>query len=278
MERFTHAGLSFEVTDSGDVSSPPVILLHGFPADRHSWDAVSHRLVAGAYRVLAPEQRGYSPGARPSSRRDYRVDLLGEDVLALADAAGAPRFHLVGHDWGAAVAWYLAGAYPERVASLTALSVPHPAAMGQAVRRGSQALHSWYMLAFQVPFLPELTLGAAGGRLLARALQSSGLEATTAARYAARGRSPNGWRGPLGWYRALPFELRAPARPVEVPTLMMWGPGDRFITRAAAEGAARWVRGDYRFVEVHAGDHWLPETAPDAVADAVAGWLGDHPA
>jgi pimeloyl-ACP methyl ester carboxylesterase len=275
MDRYQHAGLTFEVTDRG--AGEPVVLLHGFPSDRHAWDGLADRLVASSRRVLAPDQRGYSPSARPRARAEYRVDRLVADVMVLVRTAGLDRFHVVGHDWGAAVAWYLAGARPDRVASLTALSVPHPAAMGAAVRRGRQALRSWYMLAFQVPFLPELALGSAGGRGLAWALRRGGLDAATASRYAARARQPEGWHGPLGWYRALPLELRAPARPVTVPTLMIWGPDDAFITRAAAEGAARWVEADYRFVEVPGGDHWLPERFPDAVAAAVLPWLAAHP-
>jgi pimeloyl-ACP methyl ester carboxylesterase len=176
------------------------------------------------------------------------------------------------------VAWYLAGAHPDRVASLTAVSVPHAAAMGAAWRKGGQALHSWYMLAFQLPLLPELVMSAGHGRLFTAMLKRTGLDAATAARYAGRGEQFEGWRGPLGWYRALPLEFRTPAQPVRVPTLMIWGPGDAFITRGAAEGAARWVQADYRFVEVPAGNHWLPERKPEAVVAALLPWLEGHPA
>lgn len=275
MERYSHAGLTFEVTDRG--RGDPVVMLHGFPSDRAAWDAVGATVEAAGYRVLAPDQRGYSPAARPRDRADYRVDRLGADVVALVDAAGLDRFHVVGHDWGAAVAWYLAGAHPDRVASLTAVSVPHAAAMAAAWRKGGQALHSWYMVAFQVPVLPELALKAGHGRLFAAALRRAGLDAATAARYASRGAQYEGWRGPLAWYRALPLQMEAHARPVRVPTLMVWGPRDAFITRGAAESAAHWVDADYRFVEVPGGDHWLPETDPEAVTAALLPWLEAHP-
>ena len=119
MERFTNAAFSFEVTDTaaavGDGPEGVAILLHGFPQDRRCWDRVTSALAGGGYRVQAPDLRGYSPGARPAARSAYRNSQLAADVLALADAAGAERFHLAGHDWGAALAWYVAGRHPGRV-------------------------------------------------------------------------------------------------------------------------------------------------------------------
>ena len=124
MERFTNAAFSFEVTDTAAAGARGpegvVILLHGFPQDRRCWDRVTPALAAGGYRVLAPDLRGYSPGARQAARSAYRNSQLAADVLALADAAGAERFHLAGHDWGAALAWYVAGRHPGRVTSLAA--------------------------------------------------------------------------------------------------------------------------------------------------------------
>jgi pimeloyl-ACP methyl ester carboxylesterase len=136
MERFTNAAFSFEVTDTAaagrDGPQGVAILLHGFPQDRRCWDRVTPALAACGYRILAPDLRGYSPGARPAARSAYRNSQLAADVLALADAAGAKRFYLAGHDWGAVLAWYLAGRHPGRVSSLAALSVPHPQAFARA--------------------------------------------------------------------------------------------------------------------------------------------------
>jgi pimeloyl-ACP methyl ester carboxylesterase len=277
MESFTHDNLTFEVTDLGPADGEAVILLHGFPADRHSWDAVAGRLVAADLRILAPDQRGYSPEARPTTRAAYRPEALASDVLALADQAGVDRFHIVGHDWGAVVAWYLAAADPDRVATLTAVSVPHPAAMAHAWRTSTQVLRSWYMVAFQVPVLPELALSWHQGAAVARALRASGLGTEAAERYASRAARPGGFTGPLGWYRALPLGSAIGATAVRVPTVMIWAPGDQFIGRGAAERAAAWVRASYRFVEVAGGDHWLPEEAPGAVADAVIDLVRAHP-
>jgi len=126
MDQYRRGELVFDVIDEGPADGPVVVLLHGFPQFNTSWSTVIPRLTARGYRCVAPNQRGYSPGARPTRRRDYRTTELVGDVEALIDALGADRVHLVGHDWGAALAWALAEELPERIATLTALSVPHP--------------------------------------------------------------------------------------------------------------------------------------------------------
>ncbi|MFB9732332.1 alpha/beta fold hydrolase [Ornithinimicrobium kibberense] len=276
MDTFTRDGLTFEVLDGGPEDGEVVVLLHGFPQDATAWDRVSPLLHAAGLRTLAPTQRGYSPGARPRRVTAYRISELVADVVALLDAAGVERAHVVGHDWGGGVAWALAAAHPDRVASLVVLSTPHPSALAWAFRHADQGRRSWYMLAFQLPVLPE--------RGLARMLRSGGLRRTglpdqDARRYAARLGRAGALRGPLNWYRAA---LR-PARdgrgglrvgPVAVPTTYVWGTRDPFLGRAAAERTARHVRGDYRFVEVDAG-HWLPERQADAVVREVLARVRD---
>lgn len=275
MEHLRRDGLVFDVTDLGPPEGDVVVLLHGWPQDRSAWSAVGERLAAEGLRVLAPDQRGYSPGARPRGRAAYRMSQLVADVLALVDASGHERVHLVGHDWGGAVAWAFAERHPERLHSLTVVSTPHHHAMAWALRHGDQARRSWYMLAFQLPLLPETVLR----RRLAEVLRGSGLPEEHAQRYVARFRQPGAAGGGLAWYRALRPRLtrlvrkrregggRAPAQ-VTVPTTYLWGRHDPALGRAAAERTARWVGADYRFVEVEAG-HWLPETHPDVVAEAV---------
>jgi len=281
MERFTNAAFSFDVTDTPAAGQEKpggvVILLHGFPQDRRCWDRVAPVLARDGYRVLAPDLRGYSPGARPAARSAYRNSELAADVLALADAAGADRFHLAGHDWGAALGWYVAGRHPGRVASLTALSVPHPQAFVRAMITGDQAARSWYMAACQLPWLPERTLGRRGGQGFRDTLVRTGLDPATADRYAARARDPAGLRGPLNWYRAMPFSLREPAGPVRVPTVFAWGNRDRFVSRAAAGLCGRYVTGPYRFTELDRASHWLPERAPAQVAALLAEHLAATP-
>jgi pimeloyl-ACP methyl ester carboxylesterase len=277
IEQYTHDGLTFDVSDTGPVDGRVVILLHGFPEDRHCWDRLAASLSGAGYRALAPDQRGYSPRARPPGRRPYVVNRLAADATALADAAEAARFDVVGHDWGAVVAWYLAGRRPERVRSLTALSVPHPRAFVHAMGRSTQALHSWYMLFFQLPRLPETLLACAGGDRLARALRRSGLGADTARRYAGRAVDPAAMTGPLNWYRALSFDRRDAIGPVATPALLIWGDQDRFLTRTAAEACGRFVTGPYRFVPLAGAGHWLPSESAAQVAPALLDHLASGP-
>jgi pimeloyl-ACP methyl ester carboxylesterase len=260
---YTRSGLTFDVTDRGQLDAPAVLLLHGFPEDRQSWDPVAERLVEAGLRTLAPDQRGYSPRARPREPypQAYALGELVDDGLALLDAAGVEQVHVVGHDRGGGVAWALAGAHPDRVATLTVLSTPHPAALRQAATRSPwQMAHSSYMLFFQVPGLPERLLA---GRL-AGTLHASGLSRAQAERYAGRMREPGALKGALGWYRAIRHSRGALHR-CRVPTTFVWGRRDPFLGRESAESTGAMVLGDYRFVEVDEG-HWLPERQPDLCA------------
>ncbi len=262
MDHVRRDGLLFPVDDGGDHdAAATVVLLHGFPQPASSFAAVARSLQGQGLRTVTPTQRGYASTNAPPGRRRYRLTELVDDVVAVMDAAGADRVHLVGHDWGGAVAWAAAAWYPERCASLTVLSTPHPAAMTAALGRSDQVLRSWYMGAFQLPLLPEAVLP----RVMERSLRSMGLPAETAAAYVTtlRGR----WSGPVNWYRALPFAGR-PVGAITVPTTYVWGRHDPALGRAAAEGTADRVSADYRFVELDAG-HFLPETRTDEVAEAI---------
>ena len=263
METFTHEGLTFEVSDTGPADGPVVVALHGFPEDRQSFEPLTRGLTRAGYRVLAPEQRGYSPGARPSGRRAYTIERLSGDVLALAGAAGADRFHLVGHDWGALVAWHLAGRHPELLRSLTALSVPHPRAVQHATTRTNQTLRTWYVLAFQIPVLPERVLQRIGAERAARFFERDGLDAATARRYAARIPRRAEMTTRIHWYRAIPLRMGQVPPPITVPTLYFWGTGDHYIHPLAAEQCGRFVEAPYRFEVLDGASHWLPSTAAD---------------
>lgn len=257
-------GLRFDVTDSGaGESGETVVLLHGFPQDRRSFDAVAAVLNAAGHRTLAPDQRGYSPGARPRGRRRYTADELAADIIAMLDAAGVDRAHVVGHDWGAMVAWTLAQRHPGRVRTVTALSVPHPGAFLRSMA-GTQALKSTYMLLFQLPWLPELVLG----RFARRGIP--GLPAELAAAYTGRLEDRAACRAMLDWYRAIPFTSPGrTAAPVTVPSMLVWSDGDPFLGRRGAELTARFVDAPYR-LEVLAGvHHWIPELAPGRTAGLI---------
>ncbi len=259
MDEFARNGLLFDVRDEGPPDGEVVVLLHGFPETKESWDGVVPPLVAAGYRVLAPDQRGYSPRARPRGRRAYRGAELVADVVALVDAAGVDRFHLAGHDWGGAVAWAMAHEHPERLRSLTALATPHPRAMVRSMARSTQLLHSWYMLAFQVPWIPERM---AGGRIFRRQLIKSGLPEERTSFYLDRIGPMN---GAINWYRGLFFT--APARgEVTVPTMYIYGTADFALGRVAADLTERFVAAPYRYEVLDGVSHWIPEEVPDRVA------------
>lgn len=171
MDSFANGSLLFPVLDEG--SGPPVVLLHGFPQDATSYDAVVPGLHQAGLRTLRPTQRGYTTTARPRSTVDYRVSALVGDVVALLDAAGLERAHLLGHDWGGVVAWGLACSQPDRVETLTVLSTPHPAALLRSLVTSTQALNSSYVALFQVPGVVERVFGGPGNADRARGLLRS---------------------------------------------------------------------------------------------------------
>lgn len=262
--------LTFDVYDEGPADGEVVVLLHGFPERSSSWRLVAPRLHAAGYRTLAMDQRGYSRGARPRGRRAYRMSELMKDVLALAEAAAPEgKVHLVGHDWGAVPAWLLAAHHPERVATLTAVSVPHPLVFLRAWVRSSQLLHSWYMAAFQVPLLPERLLGSRI-RQADRMVASFGMTDEDVARFRTEIVDDGALTGGLNWYRAMPFEdPRILRRPVTVPTTMVWSDGDVAVGRWGPEHTDSLVDAPFRFVELQGVSHWIPTHAPDELAAAI---------
>jgi pimeloyl-ACP methyl ester carboxylesterase len=269
VDTYRRAGLTFDVRDAGPADGDPVVLLHGFPQDARAFDRLAPVLHTAGLRTLAPDQRGYSPGARPRGRSAYRLRELADDVLALLDAAGLGSAHVVGHDWGAGVAWALAAWHPDRVRTLTSLSVPHPMAMARAAVTGDQALRSWYVLAFQLPGAPERALLAGGGAPLRRMLLGSGLPAELAEHYVARMRQPGALTAAIDWYRALPLGAGTPVGRVRVPTLHVWGTGDRFLGRAATEATGQHVEAPYRLEVLEGVPHWVPELAAERVGELV---------
>jgi pimeloyl-ACP methyl ester carboxylesterase len=269
VDSFRRDGLTFDVRDGGPPDGEPVVLLHGFPQDSTAWNRVAPALHQHGLRTLAPDQRGYSPMARPPGRAPYRLRETTADVLALLDAAGLERAHIVGHDWGGIVGWALGAWHPDRVRTLTALSVPHPAAMAKAMVTSDQALRSYYMGLFQLPVLPERLLLAGGGTALRGMLHRGGLPDDAVEHYVARMREPGALSAALGWYRALPWSGRDPVGKVRVPTLHVWSTGDAFLGRAATEATAQFVDAPYRLEVLDDVTHWIPELAPDRVAELV---------
>jgi pimeloyl-ACP methyl ester carboxylesterase len=276
MDQFRRGDLVFDVIDAGPADGQVVVLLHGFPEIHTMYRPVIDRLSAEGYRCLAPLQRGYSAGARPKRRRDYRADDLVGDVLRLIDVSGAERVHLVGHDWGAAVAWYVAQRAPERLHTLTALSVPHPAAFVKAVATSRQALSSWYMLFFQLPWLPErllLTDRAVAGFIASKPSERADLAEAEMALM----REPGALTAALNWYRAMAFgDPRAIVQKVSVPTLYLWTDDDIALKEKGARLCADYVVGEYRYEEFAGVSHWVVDERPDEVTDLLLDWLKTH--
>jgi pimeloyl-ACP methyl ester carboxylesterase len=190
-----------------------------------------------------------------------------DDVLALLDAAGLQSAHVVGHDWGGVAAWALAAWHPWRVRTLTALSVPHPAAMAQAMLHSDQAVRSSYIGFFQLPAVPEGVLLAGRGAVLRRMLRSGGLPEDLVDSYVTRLQEPGALTAALNWYRAMPLAARTPVGTVRVPTLHVWGDGDAFLGRAAIEASAEFVAAPYRLEVLEGVNHWIPELAADRLGD-----------
>ena len=233
----------------------PVLLLHGFPQDSRCWNEVAPPLRDAGHDVIAPDLRGASPNNRPQARSAYRLPVLVDDVLRIAEEHKADRFHLVGHDWGGALGWAVAAQHPDRVASFTSVSTPHPAAMVWSMTRSTQALRSSYVGFFNVPVLAETVLRVT----LRHMLKSSGCPDAYADHYADINRDRARLTGALNWYRGVrPGDLSG-IGPSPVPTQFVWGNKDFALGRAAAERTAEHVTGPYRFDEVD-GAHWLPET------------------
>jgi len=263
-----HDGLTFDVLDEGPLDGLPVVLLHGFPERSSSWRSVAPILHAAGVRTFALDQRGYSPGARPRRRRDYRMTRLVGDVTALIDRVGGP-VHLVGHDWGAVVGWMVAAQRPDLLRSWTAISVPHPRAFLQAGLTSSQGLRSWYIGFFQVPRLAELTAGRRGG-FFDRSLRHAGMTAEEVERFRVEMVEDGALPHALGWYRAITLaDPRASSRRVTVPTTFVWSDGDVAVARRGAEETGRWVDAAYELVVLEGVSHWIPTQAPEECAAAI---------
>ncbi len=275
IDRYEHAGMLFDVVDTepdapaAGEPTAPIVLLHGFPQTSSSWERVTPLLTRAGYRTLAPDQRGYSPGARPRGRRAYRLDLLAADVVALIERIGTGPVHVVGHDWGAAVGWMLAAGRPDLVRSLTAVSVPHPGAFVRSMLSSTQALHSYYMALFQLPRLPEWVARRVPW-LFDRTLRRTGMTGEMIAQVRSEIIDAGALTGAINWYRAMP--LTSPVtmnRRVRVPATYVWSDGDVALTRRGTELTVEYVEADYRLEVFEGVSHWIPDEAPEDLARVI---------
>lgn len=251
---------SFDAIADGPADGRPVLLLHGFPEAGVEWSHQVAALGAEGFRAVAPDQRGYSPGVRPERPTDYAIDMLVGDVLAIADEFGWERLDLVGHDWGGAVAWWTADAHPDRLRSLSVVSTPHPAALGEALRSDEeQRMMSQYMTDWREKSTERRMLADDAAAL--RAIFDRRVEHSRVEEYIQRLSEPGALTAALNWYRSGKPPTKAGR--ISVPTLYVWSTEDVALGSVAALGTAGWVDGPYRFEMIEDVSHWVPEEAPE---------------
>ncbi len=263
-------GIRLHAIEAGREEDPLVILLHGFPEFWYGWRKQIDPLAAAGYRILVPDQRGYNESDKPEDVRAYTLDALAADVLGLIDDAGRERAVVVGHDWGAAVAWWCALRYPQRIDRIAVLNVPHPLVMQRHVRRSvSQMAKSWYIAFFQLPRLPETLMHAARGPMFA-ALRRTGrrdaFDDTDRDAYVRAWSQPGAWTSMLAWYRAaVRFSPRDLGKPVvSAPVLIVWGVRDRFLDfDMAPKSLELCARG--RLEAIEEATHWVQHEEPERV-------------
>jgi pimeloyl-ACP methyl ester carboxylesterase len=273
--------LTFEALTAGAPHAPLVLLLHGFAESMHCWRAQVTALAAAGYRAIAPSQRGYSPRARldPNDTANYPIDRLMDDAIAIAAACGygERRFHLVGHDWGGSIAWGLADRSPQRLASLSVLSRPHPNAFNRALQLadGDQAHRSRHHTAFLEPDAAAVVL-ADNAKWLRERLAAAGVPATSIEQHLGVLGNRPAMEAALAWYRAR-GAIRGPLGMIHVPTLYIWGDADDTVGPIAAEGTKEFVAAPYRFEVLPGVGHFAADQAPDRVTELLLQHLGNHP-
>jgi pimeloyl-ACP methyl ester carboxylesterase len=268
--KITARSLAFDVFPGGPEDGPPVLLLHGFPQHSGEWSLVTPHLWAAGLRTYALDQRGTSPGARPTGADAYRIAECALDVVAVLDALDLPDVHLVGHDWGAICAWHVALRHPARVRTLTAVSVPHPHASARAYAGDSdQRERSAYIKLFRQAGKAETLLLADDARRLRALFAGSGLDDDGVDAYVRPLREPGALTAALNWYRAMsPLDLLGLGS-AQMPTTYVWSDDDLAIGATAARACAAYVAADYRFVPLAGISHWIPDQAPSVLAEAI---------
>src|SRR5271154_2700037 len=273
--------LTYDALVAGERRAPLVLLLHGFAESMHCWRAQASGLGDMGYRAIAPSQRGYSTSARPDTRdaSNYHIDRLMDDAMAIAAASGYGQacFHLVGHDWGGSIAWGLADRYPERLASLTVLSRPHPNAFNRALQMtdGDQAHRSRHHKAFLEPGAAEVVL-ADDAKWLRDRLTAAGVPSAAIEQHLSVLGNKAAMEAALAWYRAR-GAIRSPLGPIRVPTLYIWGDADDTVGRLAAEGTEDFIAAPFSFEVLPGVGHFAADQVPDRVSELLLEHLQAHP-
>jgi pimeloyl-ACP methyl ester carboxylesterase len=282
IEKITIApGLTFDALVTGEPGAPLVLLLHGFAESMHCWRAQAEALAAAGHRAVAPSQRGYSQGARPDTgdSANYHIDRLMDDAMAIVGASGygGRRFHLVGHDWGGSISWALADRFPDRLASLTVLSRPHPNAFNRALQMpdGEQAQRSRHHKAFLEPEAADRVL-ADNAKWLRERLTAAGVPSSAIEKHLSVLGNKDAMEAALAWYRAR-GAVRGPLGPIRVPVLYIWGDADDTVGRVAAEGTEDFVAAPYRFEVLPGVGHFAADQVPDRVSELLLEHIAAYP-
>lgn len=274
-------GLRFHYVEAG--TGPLVVLLHGFPEFWYSWRHQIPVLTQAGFRVIAPDLRGYNLTDKPQGVRNYRLELLVADVVGLIDHAGEERAVVVGHDWGGVIAWELARRSPRHIEKLAILNAPHPAAFQRELRNPAQWLRSSYALFFLLPWLPEWLVQAGDYALLKRTLRQTPVHPAAFSdedirHYQQALARPGARTATLNYYRAALRNLGAASRnrrPIEAPTLLLWGLRDPYIGIGVTEGLSDWVP-NLRVVQLAEASHWVQNDAPERVNELLLQFLHDR--
>ena len=258
----------FTALAAGPVNGDLVLFLHGFPEFANAWLDVMRPISEAGFRAVAVDQRGYSSEARPQEVKDYTIEHLLADVQGFVNALGHRRYHLVGHDWGALLAWELAATHPDRVLSLSALSTPHPDAFFNAIEADEdQKQRSRYIALFRMPGGVAENLFQADDYQRLRGVYQGKLSDSAINENIRRLAQPGALTSVLNWYRALNPEVRIGK--ISVPALYIWGSQDLALGETAAIDTARYMSGPYHFKKLEGRSHWLLEEVPDQVSELV---------
>ena len=254
-------GYRFDALTTGPEDGELVLFLHGFPEFADSWLGILPSVAQAGFRTVAVNQRGYSPGARPQNISGYAVDHLIADIGGFADALGRQRFHVVGHDWGALLAWVFAAKHPERVQSLCVLSTPHPDALFDAIEKDpDQQKRSEYFSFFRAPGGIAEAFFQADDYARLRQVYQGKLSGSRLNDNIRRLAEPGTLTAALNWYRALDLNQRVGK--VSVPVLYVWSTADMALGKVAALATAQYVTGSFRFEKLEGVSHWIPAETP----------------
>ena len=275
----TPAEFTLHTVQAGPQDGALAILLHGFPEYWYGWRNQIPALAQAGYRVMAPDQRGYNLSEKPRNIQAYNLDRLAEDVLGLIDAAGRDRAFVVGHDWGAAVAWWIAIRYPQVVQKLVILNAPHPVVLRRYVKHNTkQKVRSWYIAFFQIPWLPEYLMRQirwqAARNMMSLSSRPDTFTEHDIERYVRAWSRPRAMSSMIDWYRAAARTRTARLNDlhVRVPTRIIWGANDIALSRELAPLSLEMCdKGDLFFLEE--ATHWVQHDEPERVNELILDFL-----